>query len=101
MRIILSIIIMILATQITRAFPFILFSKKEPPKWLLNGAKFVPGAVMLSLVLTSMQEKIQQTENFLVLYASLSVIALHILFKHPLISIFGGTTIYMVLLHFF
>lgn len=100
MRIILGLLIMVLATQFTRAFPFLIFSKKEPPKWLLNGAKFVPGAVMLTLVLTSLPMDVKDGDNYLKWIAASSVITLHLIFKHPLVSIFGGTGIYMLLLHF-
>lgn len=101
MRIFLAILAMGIATQITRAFPFLLFNKKEPPKWLLTGAKLIPGAVMLTLVLTSLPLKVTNDGFILQWIAAAVVVALHLLFKHPLVSIFGGTGIYMLLLNIF
>lgn len=98
MKIALAILAMGIATQITRFFPFLLFSKREAPKWLLLGAKLIPGAVMLTLVLTSMPMTIIGLESQLQWIAAGAVIILHLIFKHPLISIFGGTGLYMLLL---
>lgn len=98
MRIALAILAMGVATQFTRFFPFILFSKRDAPKWLLTGAKLIPGAVMLTLVLTSLPLNLNGTTSQLQWIAAAIVITLHLIFKHPLISIFGGTGIYMLLL---
>ena len=98
MRIVLSILAMGLATLFTRFFPFILFSKREAPKWLLTGAKLIPGAVMLTLVLTSLPLTLFGTESQLQWISAGAVVTLHLIFKHPLVSIFGGTAIYMLLL---
>lgn len=99
MRIIIAIIVMGLATQITRFFPFLLFSKKEAPAWLLMGARLIPGAVMLTLVLTSLPlNSLTESSSILQIISGVIVVILHLLFKHPLVSIFGGTAIYMVLL---
>lgn len=98
-RIILAILIMGIATQITRFFPFILFSKKEAPNWLIAGARLIPGAVMLTLVLTSLPlNNFNNLETWLQYLSAVVVVFLHLLFKHPLISIFGGTAFYMLLL---
>ncbi|OQY36705.1 MAG: hypothetical protein B6229_09515 [Spirochaetaceae bacterium 4572_7] len=101
MKIVLAIVAMSVATLFTRAFPFILFSRREPPKWLIKGAKLIPGAVMITLVITSLPINITTTQDFLPWIAALFVIFLHLLFKHPLVSIFGGTAIYMVMLQLF
>jgi len=100
-KIILAILAMGIATSITRFFPFIIFSKKEPPKWLLSGAKLIPGAVMLTLVLTSLPLNISSDQSTLKWIGAGIVVLLHLLFKHPLISIFGGTASYMLLLSLF
>lgn len=101
MKIFLAIMAMGIATQLTRFFPFLLFSKKEPPKWLLVGAKLIPGAVMLTLVLTTLPLTIADKTIWLQWSGAAIVIVLHLIFKHPLISIFGGTGAYMLLLHLF
>lgn len=99
MKIFLSIVAMAVATQFTRFFPFVIFKRKEPPKWLISGARLIPGAVMLTLVLTSLPLDIAVDSNYLQWIGALIVVVLHLLFKHPLVSIFGGTGIYMFLLY--
>ena len=103
LNIIIAIAVMTLATQLTRFFPFLLFSKRQPPQWLLTGSRLIPGAVMMVLVIYSMPHNLNFTEaaTWVPLAGVAAVSILHILFKHPLISIFGGTALYMTLLHFF
>lgn len=100
---IIAIAVMTLATQLTRAFPFLLFSRREPPQWLLDGARLIPGAVMTVLVVTSMPRSLDLAEaSVWIPWAGVAAVSiLHIMFKHPLVSIFGGTGVYMMLLHFF
>ncbi len=94
---------MTLATQLTRFFPFLLFSRRKPPQWLLTGSRLIPGAVMMVLVVSSIPHNLNFTlpGTWIPLSGVAAVSILHLLFKHPLISIFGGTGIYMTLLHFF
>ena len=101
MKLFFSILIMIVATQITRWFPFILFRNRKAPDWLLRGAKFIPGTVMMVLVITNIPLEYSGSVDLLPWVSVICVIALHLLFKHPLISIFGGTGIYMILLKLF
>jgi branched-subunit amino acid transport protein AzlD len=102
-RILIAVIIMTAATQLTRAFPFLLFSKKKPPARLISSARLIPGAVMAVLVATSVPHSLDFTspETWIPLAGVASVSILHLSLKHPLISVFGGTGIYMTLLHFF
>lgn len=101
-RIIIAIVVMTAATQFTRAFPFLLFSKRKPPQWLLSGARLIPGAVMTVLVLTSLPLNIGElSDGGWMPWAGAAVVTvLHLLFRHPLVSIFGGTAVYMLLLNF-
>ena len=102
-RIITAILVMAAATLLTRAFPFLLFSGKEPPERFLKGARLIPGAVMTILVITSLpiSIKLNLPKVWMPWAGVASTAALHLLFRHPLVSIFGGTGIYMTLLHFF
>lgn len=102
LRIISAIIVMTAATQLTRFFPFLLFSRREPPAWLLSGARLIPGAVMTVLVVSSMPHNLNlSTPETWIPWAGVAVVSvLHLIFKHPLVSIFGGTGVYMALLHF-
>ncbi|MDA3850308.1 MAG: AzlD domain-containing protein [Spirochaetaceae bacterium] len=95
-----SIFAMALATLFTRAFPFMLFSKRRPPKELIRSARLIPGAVMVVLVFTSLPMDLDiQSPEVWVPWLSVAVVAfLHLLFKHPLLSIFGGTAFYMFLI---
>jgi len=101
-KIVIAIAVMTAATQLTRFFPFLLFSKKEPPKRLLTGAKLIPGAVMTVLVVSSMPHNLNfWAPETWIPWAGVAVVSiLHLQFKHPLVSIFGGTGVYMTLLHF-
>lgn len=98
-----AILLMAAATQFTRAFPFVLFSRKKPPRHLLQSARLIPGAVMVVLVFTSLPfQKEVLAPDFWVPWLSVGVVTLlHLWLNHPLVSIFGGTAFYMVLLHFF
>ncbi len=112
---ILAIAAMTAATQITRWFPFLLFSRRRPPDRLLRGARLIPGAVMAVLVLTSLPfpenpAGIPGLADPASALAALSdpalwrpwlcaaaAAGLHLIFRQPLISIFGATGLYMVL----
>jgi branched-subunit amino acid transport protein AzlD len=103
LRMILAIAVMTAATQLTRYFPFLLFSRRQPPQWLLKGSRLIPGAVMMVLVVYSMPHNLNFTSGSTwIPWTGLAAVSiLHLLFRHPLISIFGGTGVYMILLHFF
>ena len=94
---------MAVATLLTRAFPFLLFSKKRPPAKLITSARLIPGAVMTVLVAASIPHSLDfaSPETWIPLAGVASVSILHLSLKHPLVSIFGGTGVYMTLLHFF
>jgi branched-subunit amino acid transport protein AzlD len=100
---IIAIAVMTLATQLTRFFPFLLFSRRQPPQWLLTGSRLIPGAVMMVLVVYSMPHNFMfSSPETWIPWAGVAIVSvLHLLFKHPLVSIFGGTGAYMTLLHFF
>ena len=103
LRIIIAIAVMTAATQLTRFFPFLLFSRREPPQWLLKGARLIPGAVMTVLVVSSVPHNlnIASPDTWIAWAGVAAVSVLHLSFRHPLVSIFGGTGVYMVLLNFF
>lgn len=103
LRIIIAIAVMTAATQLTRFFPFLLFSRRQPPPWLLTGARLIPGAVMTVLVVYSMPHNLHfsSPDTWIPWSGVVAVSILHLLFKHPLVSIFGGTAVYMILLNFF
>jgi len=97
---IISILIMAGVTFLTRALPFLLFDRGSgPPKIVLYLGKWLPPAVIAMLVVYCLR-----TVNPLVgsrgipeLLAICAVIALHLWKRNNLLSIFGGTILYMIL----
>lgn len=82
-----------------RAFPFVLFSKKEPPKIIKFIEKYIPPMVMAALLIYCLKDINFQNKTFIPIeFISLTVtIALHLWKHNSLISIFSGTAIYMLL----
>jgi len=97
-----AVLVMALATQFTRGFPFLLFSSRRPPENLIRSARLIPGAVMVVLVFTSLpvQKNILAPEMWIPWGCVLITALLHLRFRHPLVSIIGGTALYMTLIHF-
>lgn len=88
-----------------RAFPFLLFSKKNPPKIILFIEKYIPPMVMAALLfycikdINFFKEKQIDLHGFLpYLISTILTIAVHLWKRNALISIFGGTIIYMILI---
>lgn len=86
-------------TFLLRAFPFLFFQRREPPRALTFIRDFIPPAVMTVLVLASFKD-IQWTKvpfGTPELISAVAVALLHFWRGNALISIFGGTAFYMVL----
>lgn len=115
---ILSILVMALVTFLTRALPFLLFDRGEsPPKLVLYLGRVLPPAVIAMLIvyclrnpaLTVAPELTANMSNiwaavvsFFVgwapqLISGVVVVLLHLWKKNDLLSIFGGTILYMIL----
>lgn len=95
-----AIAIIALATMITRFVPFLFFGKKRKiPGFVLFMEKYMPGMVMMILVIYCLQDvspqKIGPSLNLIL--ASAMVVVAHLWKKNALISIFGGTALYMFL----
>jgi branched-subunit amino acid transport protein AzlD len=95
--------IMAIVTFITRAFPFLVFRKHKPGPRFLKFQKALPAAILGILVVYSMIDFFFAGKSSLILsLICLVVVAgLHKVWKNPLLSIFGGTILYMVLQAFF
>ncbi|AHC16142.1 branched-chain amino acid transporter permease [Salinispira pacifica] len=93
---------MAFATLITRALPFLVFRRGIPHPGFVKRARRIPAGVMVVLVFTSLPlEGALLSWETLIPWISVAVTALiHIATRHPLLSIFGGTGLYMLLLHF-
>lgn len=82
-----------------RAFPFVLFSKKEPPKVIRFIEKYIPPMVMAVLVVYCLKDINFSAKPFGLaeIVALTFTVIIHLWKKNSMISIFGGTIIFMVL----
>ena len=92
--------VMAAATFLTRALPFLLFGRGgEPPKVVLYLGRFLPPAVIAMLIVYCCREmSFTELGGWLPgLIAGLTVVVLHAWKKNDMLSIVGGTILYMVL----
>lgn len=95
--------VMTLVTFLTRALPFLLFDRgQEPPKIVLYLGRVLPPAVMAMLVVYCLRGMDFSTAPGWVpqVIAVGLVAALHRWKHNTLLSIFGGTLLYMALVQF-
>lgn len=88
-----------------RAFPFMLFSKRKPPKLLSFIEQYIPAMVIGVLIVYCLIDPkymsfTSSPWSIPALAGVISTAALHLWKKNSMISIFGGTIIYMVLEYF-
>lgn len=85
---------------LTRAFPFLLFSKREPPAVIRFIEKYIPPMVMAVLLIYCFKDVNFTTGSFgLPEIIGLAVtVFLHLWRNNSMLSIFGGTILYMVLI---
>ena len=89
-----------LGTQITRWLPFLLFPEsKQPPKVVLYLGKVLPPAMMGLLVVYCLRSIswLSAPHGAPELIAIAAVAGLHLWKRNVLLSIAGGTVLYMVL----
>ncbi|HHW31528.1 MAG TPA: branched-chain amino acid transporter AzlD [Clostridiaceae bacterium] len=97
---IITIVVVVLGTMITRFLPFILFpAKKIPPKYIQYLGQVLPYAVIGLLVVYSLKDVsfISGNHGLPELISILVIIVLHMWKKNTLLSIGAGTIIYMIL----
>lgn len=85
-----------------RALPFIVFGgKREMPPFLKRVADLMPAAIMAVLVIYCVKGDIASIgmSSAVTAVSILAVILLHLWKRNILISIFGGTALYMMMLH--
>ena len=100
---IIQIAIMSLVTALTRFLPFICFkNENKRPKMVLYLGKVLPYALMGMLVIYCLKDVEFSSYPFGTpeMLGILITAILHIVFKNSMISIFGGTIVYMVLTQF-
>lgn len=95
----LVVLVMTAVTYFTRAVPFIFFSKRQPPPFLDYLQRFLPPVVMVVLVFASYKDIDfgAAPHGLPALAAGLVTAALHFWKRNVLVSIIGGTALYMVL----
>ena len=84
-----------------RAFPFVLFSKKNPPAIIRFIEKYIPPMVMAALLFYCLKEVSFTTgiQDFIPEIAGVSfTVILHLWKRNSLLSIFGSTILYMILI---
>lgn len=98
---ILTIAAVVLGTVVTRFLPFLLFpDRKELPPFIRYLGKVLPYAVMGLLVVYSLKDVTLLAGNHGVpeAIALLFLVILHLWKKNMLLSIAGGTMLYMILI---
>ena len=89
-----------LGTQITRWLPFLMFPEnKQPPKVVLYLGRVLPPAMMGLLVVYCFKNVswLSGSHGTPELLAVAAVVILHLWKKNVLLSIAGGTALYMIL----
>ena len=95
-----AIAVMAVVTFLTRALPFLLFDHGEaPPKVVLYLGRVLPPAVIAMLIVYCLRDLSFAASASWVpaVVASLATVALHLWKRNNLLSIFGGTILYMIL----
>ncbi len=98
---ILSILVMSAVTFLTRLAPFVLFGRgKEPPKVVTYLGQVLPPAVIAMLIVYSLRniDLFSGSHGLPELLCAAVVAILHLWKGNNLLSIFGGTILYMVLI---
>lgn len=92
--------VMAVVTFLTRALPFLLFGRGgQPPRVVLYLGRFLPPAVIAMLIVycyrgTTFADPAGWAPG---LIAGLAVVGLHLWKKNNMLSIVGGTILYMIL----
>ena len=95
-----AIAVMAIVTLLTRVLPFLLFDRGEsPPKLVLYLGRVLPPAIIAMLIVYCLRGVSFSTPGGWVpqLLCVAVVVALHLWKHNNLLSIFGGTVLYMVL----
>ena len=98
-----TISMVVLGTMATRFLPFVLFPSKKPtPKFVQYLGTMLPSAALGLLVIYSYKDVtlLSGSHGIPELIATAAVIALHLWKRQMLLSIAGGTALYMLLVQF-
>ena len=95
-----AVIVMALVTYLTRALPFLLFGRGgRPPKTVLYLGRVLPPAIIAMLIVYCLRGTTFTTPGGWVppLVAGGAAVLLHLWKGNDMLSIFGATILYMVL----
>ena len=98
-----AIAVMAVVTFLTRAIPFLLFGRGgTPPKVVLYLGKYLPPAVIAMLIVYCLKGVSFASPAGWVpsLLAGVTALLLHLWKGNDLVSIFGATALYMILVQF-
>jgi len=95
-----AVVAMAAVTYFLRALPFLFFGRREPPALVAYVARYLPPVIMTILVLNSFKGlKLDRAPWGLPELASAALVAaLHAWKRNALVSIIGGTALYMALI---
>ncbi len=94
-----SVAIMTVITIFTRVFPFLFYRNRELPPVLVYIQRYIPPIIMTVLVIYCLSgvDWAAAPHGLPEIFCIGVTAALHLWKRNPLISIFGGTILYMVL----
>lgn len=100
---IITVAVVVFATMLTRYLPFVVFPAGKPtPKYVAYLGKVLPSAVFGLLVIYCLKDVsiFSGSHGLPELIAIAVVVGLHLWKKQMLLSIAGGTVVYMLLVQF-
>ena len=95
-----AIVIMAAVTFLTRALPFLLFGRGDhPPRIILYLGRVLPPAIIAMLIVDCLRSTsfARPADWAPALIACAAVVGLHLWRRNNMLSIVGGTVLYMVL----
>ena len=81
----------------TRLFPFVAFSRKNPPAIIRFIEKYTPSLIMAVLVVYCFKDTSFLSSPFGIPHLVVATVVIHLAFKNSMVSIFSSTVIFMVL----
>ena len=97
---IITVVLCVVGTMTTRFLPFVVFSSKRPtPKYVQYLGKVLPGAIFGLLVVYCLKDVsiINYSHGIPEVIAIVVTVLLHLWKRQMLLSIAGGTVVYMLL----
>lgn len=99
---IITVAMAVLATMLTRFLPFLLFpSQNKTPRFVIQLGELLPPAILGMLVIYSYREQLLHPTRMSViaLIAGLVTVGLHVWKRNMVLSILGGTAVYMLFIN--